>query len=259
MTTIAVIPDSHGSLIDKPAARAFLKDLKALDPEMVVMLGDHVDCSGLFSSHGRNHPDDVEYSYVEDLDAANDFLDDIQKAAPRAKIHYIEGNHEGRCARFASENIANSRDLAMFVADNAPAAKLKLKDRGIKFYSQTEFYHGLSIPNTIKLGRCYFTHGCTAGKHATASHVDRFGANIVHGHTHRAQSFHTRNIQAGVYAGWCPGTLSKLQPTYMHTNPSSWVHGYGLLFCAPSGRFQYINVAINHGVSLLSPLLARLS
>lgn len=257
--TRVVVPDSHGSMIDPAAAKAFLKDLKALDADEVVMLGDHVDCSGLFTHHGRGSQEDLEYSYAEDIRAANRFLDQIQAAAPRARIHYLEGNHEGRVARWSAENIIHPADARMFVNDNAPEAKLRLKARGIRYYKQTEFYQGLAIPNTIKLGHSFYTHGFATGRYATAQHVDRFGSNVTHGHTHRCQSYVTRNIHSGVYGGWCPGTLCKLQPTYLHTAPSGWSHGYLVKFVAQSGRFQAVPVAINNGVSLLSPLLCRLA
>jgi UDP-2,3-diacylglucosamine pyrophosphatase LpxH len=259
MTTRVCIPDSHGSMIDWKAAGAFLKDLKGLDADEIVMLGDHVDCSGLFTHHARGSQEDVEYSYYKDIAAANKFLDMVQRAAPRAKIHYLEGNHEGRVARWSAENITSPDDARMFVNDNAPEAKLRLRARGIRYYRQTEFYQGLAVPNTIRLGRTFYTHGFATGRHATAQHVDRFGANVVHGHTHRCQSYITRNIHSGVYGGWCPGTLMKLQPTYLHTAPSGWSHGYHIEFIARSGRFQAVPVAINNGVSLLSPLLTRLA
>ncbi len=254
-----IIPDSHGSMIDKAAAKAFLKDLKTLDADEVVMLGDHVDCGGLFSKHQRAAVEDMAYSYAHDLDCANTFLDAIQKAAPRAAMHYIEGNHEYHVERWAAENIDSERDVARFVADNAPNGKLRLRDRGIRFYRQMGFYQGLAIPNTLRLGECYFTHGIGAGRYATALHLDRFGANVVHGHTHRAQAFKTRNVRAGAHGAWCPGTLALLQPTYLHTSPSGWTHGYAIQFVARSGKFQHVDVPISKGVSLLSPLLTRLA
>jgi predicted phosphodiesterase len=254
-----IIPDSHGSMIDPKARRAFLNDLKRLDPAEIVMLGDHVDAGGLFSKHKKKCREDMEYSYAEDIKDANKFLDDIQSRAPSAVIHYLEGNHEYHIERWASENLDNQKDVQMFVEGNAPQFKLGIKDRAIRYYRQMEFYHGLSIRNTIKLGHCYFTHGITAAKFATAKHVEKFGGNVVHGHTHRAQEYKTKTVRAAAIGGWCPGTLSILQPTYLHTEPSEWSHGYGVQFVhKKSGKFLHINVQIIDGESLLLPLTSTL-
>lgn len=255
-----IIPDSHGSMIDKRARDAFLNDLQRLDPSEIVMLGDHVDAGGLYSKHSRQAKEDLEYSYCEDLDAANDFIDEIQKRAPSAAIHYIEGNHEYHIERWAVENLAHKKDVETFIKDNGPAAKLRLEERGIRYYRRMGFYHGLSIPNSIRLGKCYFTHGIGHNKYATAKHVESFGANVVHGHTHRAQEYKKRTVDRDSIAAWCPGTLAKLQPTYRHTEPTDWSHGYGLQFVnRKSGRFLHINVAIISGESLLLPLTDTLS
>jgi UDP-2,3-diacylglucosamine pyrophosphatase LpxH len=254
-----VVPDSHGSMIDKAAAAAFLADLKRLDPDEMVFLGDHIDAGGLFSKHAPLAREDLEYSYAQDVLAANEFLDGVQKAAPRARAHYLEGNHEWHVERWAVQTIANKDDAELVVDALSPYRLLRLKDRGFKFYRHLSKYQGLAIPNTIRLGRCYFTHGIKANKYATASHVEAFGACVVHGHTHRAQEHKIKTITSEAIGGWCPGTLAQLQPTYMHTNPTSWTHGYGLQFVSKgSGRFLHINVPIVGGVSLLMPMFEDL-
>lgn len=253
----AIIPDSHGDKIDYPAMNACLGDLARLCPDQVIFLGDHVDASGIWDAHAPSALEDKEYSYYEDISEANDFLDKVQKACPKASFDYLEGNHEYHVERWACENLSE-RDAKKFVGDMGPHAKLQLKKRGFKFFRQMECYEGLSIPNTIKRGHCYFTHGHSAAKFATSVHLDNFGASIVHGHTHRAQSIIKRTVVSGAIGAWCPGTLAKLQPTYQHTRPSGWTHGYALQFENPSGLFQHVNVTIVKGKSLLQPLLERL-
>ena len=96
------IPDSHGEHIDIPARDACLRDLRSLDPHEIVMLGDHVDAGGTFSAHQRSYTNEMTESYADDTEAANRFLDAIQRAAPRARIYYLEGNHEQHVERWAS-------------------------------------------------------------------------------------------------------------------------------------------------------------
>jgi len=251
-----VCPDSHGEHIDLTARDAFLSDLKMLDPQEIVMLGDHLDCAGTFSTHQRSYTNEMAESYEDDVRAANRFLDLIQRRAPRAKIHYLEGNHEQHVERWAARTFQNRKDAVALLEAFGPEKVLRLKSRGIRYYNRSTMYMGLSIPGTIRLGQCYFVHGVSHSKHAAATHLARFGANVVFGHVHRMQSVNERTVSSAGYGAWCPGTLAKLQPLYAHTAPTSWSHGYGAQFVAASGQFLHLNVPIHKGKSLLHALRA---
>lgn len=246
-----IIPDSHGNHIDMAAAKALVKDCKALTPDEIVFLGDHLDCGGTFNSHQRTYTNELTESYEDDCQAANWFLDAVQFASPKAECYYLEGNHEQHVERWAARAFHSRKDAEGLLAVYGPEKALRLKDRGVRYFRRSEKYMSLSIEGTIRLGKCYFTHGISASKHASAQHLSRFGANVVFGHTHRAQSTVERTVTSDGFGAWNPGTLAKLQPLYMHTNPSSWSHGYALQFVAPSGRFVHWNVPIMGGQSLM--------
>ncbi len=239
-----MIPDSHGSHIDWDAAGAFLADLKVIDPDEIVLLGDHLDAGGTFSSHQRNYTSEMCESYQEDVDQANLFLDRIQAAAPRAEIHMLEGNHEAHIERWAARNFQSHRDAEMFLERMGPAAALRLRERGIAYYRRSIFYQGLAIPGCIQLGKCFFVHGISHAKHADAVHLQRFGASVVFGHIHRSMGRVERTVTSGGHGAWCPGTLAKLQPLYKHTAPSDWSHGYAVQEVLKSGHFHHTNVPI---------------
>lgn len=252
-----IIPDSHGEHIDRAAAAAALEDIKALDPHEIVMLGDHLDCGGTFSSHQRSYTNEMTESYEDDVAAANWFLDAIQRRAPRAEIHYLEGNHEQHVERWATRTFASHKDAVGYVERNGPAAVLDLKRRGIRYYLRSTQYQGIPLPGTIRLGKCFFVHGISHSKHATANHLARFGASVVHGHTHRCQSAVERTVTSNAHGAHCPGTLAKLQPLYKHTEPTSWSHGIAVQFVNRSGLFMHINVPIVKGRSLLPSVIRR--
>lgn len=252
----AIIPDSHGAHIDIPARDAFLADLKLLAPREIVMLGDHLDAGGTFNTHQRSYTNELTESYDDDVKAANRFLDAIQHRAPDARIYYLEGNHEQHVERWAARTFTNKKDADMLLEAYGPASVLKLKARGISYYQRSTMYMGISIPGTIKLGKCFFVHGISHSKHAAAQHLARFGANVVFGHVHRSQSVIERSVTSSGYGAFCPGTLAKLQPLYRHTEPTSWAHGYGVQFVSSSGQFLHVNVPIHKGRSLLSSLRA---
>ncbi len=247
-----VIPDSHGEHIDIPSRDAFLSDLARINPDRVVMLGDHLDAGGTFSSHQRSYTKELVESYDADIIATNEFLDLIRIGAPNARIDYIEGNHEGHINRWCARNFTSYRDAKMILGLIGPEAVLRLNQREIAYYRGDERYQGLSIPGTMRIGKLYYTHGISAAKHATSVHLERFGAPVMHGHTHRAQAYIARTVTSDGIGAWCPGTLAKLQPLYAHTNPTNWSAGYGVVTTSEAtGNFSVMLVPILDGTSML--------
>lgn len=247
-----IIPDSHGDHISRPAAAAFIGDLKAINPDEIVMLGDHLDCGGFLAQHHTmGYVAETETTYEADVMATNEFLDQIQKAAPKARIKYLLGNHEGRVEKWCvTQALRNKRDAQFLLSVFGPKAVLNAKGRGIEMYDSSGRYDGLPVPGTIKLGECCFTHGIGCGLHATHSHAARFGISVVHGHTHRAQSSIIRTVGGGVIGAWSPGCLAQLQPLYMATSPTDWSHGYAVQFVAKSGKFLHLQIPIIDGTSM---------
>lgn len=248
-TVRVCIPDTHGAKIDKAALAALLTDLKALDPHEIILLGDHVDCGGFLAQHHvMGYVAETAYSYEDDIAHANAFLDAIQKAAPRARIEYLEGNHERRVETWAvTQTLRHSRDSEGLRKLYAPEYRLNLAARGITYFRESEFYDGLPVPGVIKRGKCFFMHGMSTSKSAVSATLAKIGGNVVFAHTHRAQSEVVRLVGAGVIGGWNPGCLCELQPLWQHTNPTDWTHGYGVQLVSASGAFLHLNIPILDG------------
>lgn len=249
------MPDFHGKALDPVARVAVLNDVKLIKPKQIVWLGDGTDCSGIFSKHPPGFIRELDYSFEEDLEATESFMTDINEAAGDCEQKMLQGNHEYHIERWIAQTFTSKKDATSLNNLMAVDARLKLKKKGIKFYRLSSFYDGLSINGAFKWGKCHFTHGFTAAKFATAIHVARFGSNIVHGHTHRAQEYRTRTVNAGVIGGWSPGCLCRLQPLYMHGSPTEWSLGYGLQWVEQSGEFLHINVPIVNGRTMVAGLL----
>jgi predicted phosphodiesterase len=254
-----IIPDTHGAKVDEAALAACLGDIKALDPDEVILLGDHVDCGGFLAQHHvMGFVAESDYTYEADIAATNAFLDTLQAAAPRAKVEYIEGNHERRIEQWAmTQTLRNSKDAEFLRRAFAPEFLLRLAERGIPYYRQAECYDGLSISGTIKRGKCYFTHGSSTSKQATTTMLSSFAGNIVFGHTHREQSSSARPVHTGQIKSWNPGCLCELQPLWCHTFCTSWTHGMAIQSVARSGEFLHLNIPIIKGKSLLGQLAGK--
>lgn len=247
-----IIPDSHGSSIDVAARDAFLRDLAGIRPSQIVWLGDQVDAGGPLSEHQASSLGEASaYSYDEDCEDANEFHDKVAEAAPEAEQFALEGNHELHVSRFAARYV-HSQLAARFLKDQDPAARLRLKERGVKYFRMLDVHHGLRERGVIRLGKCCFTHGASFGsKHATSMILKKFNYNVVHGHTHRAAEASDSTVRDEALVAYNPGCLCEKRPLWRQTAVSEWTHGYGLQFVNPSGLFQHMNVKIVAGQSML--------
>lgn len=255
-----IIPDTHGAAVDRAALSAVLGDIRLLAPREIILLGDHVDCGGFLAQHHTlGYVAQTEYSYEQDIASAAAMLDAIQRAAPRARIDYLEGNHERRVETWCvTQTLRHGRDADYLRRAFAPEFLLQLAARGIRYYRNSEFYDGLPVPGVIRRGKCYFTHGFTTAKHAAAAAQIKTAGNLVFGHTHRAQTDISRRLGVGIVGVWNPGCLCVLQQLWNHSNPTEWTHGYAIQHVsARTGEFLHLNVPIIRGKSYLHALLHR--
>ncbi len=255
------MPDFHGQHHDPAAIGAFLNDLSKLRMDKschFIILGDAIDCGGWLSAHHTlGYVEQVdEGPYSNDISATNQILDEIDDRIGAANKYYIEGNHEQRVEKTLVQIMGGSKkDIEFFLDHMAPEKALKLEHRGYKYYKRSGFYNGLLIPGTIRIGDCHYTHGTIAPSNSANAYAKQFGGNVVFGHVHRMDSWVTRSVSVGNYGAWTPGCLCKLQPRYMHTNLTTWSHGYNLQIVNKNEKFLSINVPIINGESYLFPLI----
>lgn len=253
------IPDTHGSHIDKAAAKAFLSDLELLKPAQVIFMGDHLDCGGFLAQHHvLGTVPETETCFEDDVAAGNWFLDEVEKRTPGAKKKFIEGNHEARIEKWiVKATLGNPRNGQYFRRMFGPETVLSLESRGIDFIKRTKCYDGLKVPGTIDLGDCLARHGKNCGSTAAQREITRFGCNVAIAHTHR-MLMASKETARGVAYGWCFGCLCGLQPLWYDTDPTDWAHGYGVQVVKPGAGFLTLQVPIIAGRSFLGPLATEL-
>jgi len=263
VTLRIIIPDTHGCYIDQDAASAMLSDIAMLKPSSVIMLGDHIDCGGFLAEHHTwGYVAETDYTFEDDCNATNQFLDQLQKVAPQAIIEYLEGNHERRIEKWLvtdtlKKGKGSRKDVAMLARHFSTNAVLNLDKRGIKLYKQGEWYDNCQVPGTIFRDNCYFTHGQFTNKSAAAAHLTKYNANIWFGHTHRMDMATKRTVANGPIGAWNPGCLCKLQPYWQHQNLTDWINGYGVQLVQKGLGHLNLQIPIVEAVSYLSPLISR--
>lgn len=252
-----LIPDSHGAHIDQRAAAAFLLDLDYLRPREVVWLGDHLDCGGFLAQHHTiGFVAEMHYSYADDIDAGNQFVDAVQKRTPDSVHHWLTGNHEHRVQRWCiQQSIGKPKDAEMHLKNYSVQHVLRLEQRGIHYYPRDYDGPDGRTRGAIKLGQCYFVHDVSTAKNAATVALNKWGTNVAFGDTHRIDMAVGRKAERDIIAT-TNGCLSTLRPYWQETNITDWSHAYAVqIVSADSGEFLHIIVPIIGGRSLLGPLL----
>jgi hypothetical protein len=251
--------DMHGMRMDRLAVNALLADIERIAPDEIVIGGDMLECGGwLAKHHALGYVANCDYSYQEDIAATSGFLDELQKCAPRAKVIYLEGNHEDRVERWiVDETLGHQRDAAFLHALASPARLLRLEERGIKYIRRSDKTDPSLPYGWIKLGKMHYTHELSGGKTAAGRAVAMTAGNVTAFHTHQESSATLNLVAVGICKAFFPGCLCDLQPVWQHSDPDNWTHGYCLDVVAASGNFQHIQVPIWNGESLGCSLLDR--
>jgi len=251
--------DLHGMMMDNKAVSAFLDDLKILDPDEVILGGDMLECGGWLAKHQTiGFVALCDYTYQEDIKATSKFLDEVQKRAPRAEIHYLAGNHEDRVEKWiVDQTMANKRDAEFLRKAFSPEYVLRLEERGVRYYRRSEIY-GEGLPRGwIKRGKMFFTHELGKSRNAAAQSVDKTAGNITFFHTHREDMATRVFPDVGLCKAFNPGCLCTIQPVWQNSNVTNWSQGYAIDFIAKSENFQRVHVPIWRGKSLAGAMVER--
>ena len=223
------INDVHVPSQDTEAVRVALNLIAYIKPTTVFLNGDIFDCYQL--SRFDKHPRRV-LEFQDDLDNLYNFFVDLRIAAPRATIHYLEGNHERRLVSYVSKN------PALFKVQAFEAETLfKLANFDIQWHRQEETFehHGFIV-----------THGAVVRKHAGASGMgefDKYTSSGISGHTHRSGSY-VKTTKAGSFIWIENGCLCDLNPEYMVGSPN-WQHAISVgHFIEGDNRFAIEQVQI---------------
>jgi hypothetical protein len=248
-----IIPDVHGSQMDRSAILALLADVRTLCPDEIVIMGDLVECGGFLAKHHvLGYVAQTAYTYEDDLAQGNWFLDELAKAAPSASIIWIEGNHEDRVERWCVDvAISNGREAEFLRRAFSPEFLLKAKERGIPYYRRSVIHNVTGFPGWLKIGKCFFVHELAGGKNAAMASLSATAGNLWYAHTH-TEATATLNLPGiGLVKASNPGCLCLTQPLWRHTPPTNWSLGYGTQFISKNENFLNLNVPIIDGASML--------
>lgn len=161
---IVVGSDAHyWPNIVSTAHRAFVKIIKDLKPQMVIMNGDAFDGAKI-----SRHPVsgfEARPSVKHELEAVTDRLGEIEKVCGNAKLHWTWGNHD---LRF-----------------NARIAQLVPEYEGVTGFDLTHHFPRWKFSTSVMVnGHTQIKHRLYNGIHAVYNAALKSGVSMVTGHLH---------------------------------------------------------------------------
>lgn len=204
-------PDTHLPYQDKRAVDLALKVADYFKPELIVMLGDVLDCNGF--SRFEFDTSDPRTFFKTELDEWHKLARSICDAAPGSKKLFIRGNHEARIERWLWKHPHLKGDEAFDLS-----RRLKLEDYGFdpEIKEEVELCQGaLTAKHGNLLG------GQTAGL-AVRKEMARIGTSVVMGHVHSA-AIVTQRDKRGLRMGVESGHLG-LNPQHYNPSLQNWCH-----------------------------------
>jgi len=211
-TRVFAIPDLHAPFTDWKKVAKVYRDIDDANPDYVVQLGDALDFF-CFSRFARSHNIMTPEEEVEEGRAGLvRFWDNVHKAAPKAKLIQLAGNHEARLVRSALERFPEVYSLLT----RAQGDFYKFKN----VQTIQDHRHELEINGVI------YCHGWLT---QLGAHARYFQRSVVHGHSHRAGVLHLSGDKRSFFELDCGYLADKSQVPlqYGATKTVNWVQGYG--------------------------------
>lgn len=217
--TMLAFGDVHIPHQNEKALRVFCRAAERLRPDLIICLGDLLDC-GQFSTHAPTYgvPESI---YRDDLKFANVLLDFLQDCCGRLVM--IEGNHEYRLDRWAAAT-AEGRGAYTMLAPRLQLSRDRANFTYVPYGSATARYPHYAINSRI-----IAVHGWSYARHATKNHLQiSQGKSVIHGHTHRADACIIQNIWSPgrVVQARSAGCLCRPVPLYGTGRPVEWVNAF---------------------------------
>lgn len=211
MTVTVAIGDVHIPYEDRTAIECAFSIIRSIQPDNVVLIGDIID----FYTVSKYAKDPTRINTLqEEIDQTYQFLSEVRDVAPKARIIYMEGNHEDRLNRFLMTKAPELYCLRFMQV----ARLLRLND------FKMEYNDGHEV-----IGDTTFTHGHIVRKHSAYSAramAEEYGT-VLFGHTHRLGMHHKRDGRGDMIAIE-NGCLCELDPGYVK-GIADWQQGFTVI------------------------------
>ena len=236
---VVVANDFHVPFQDEAALALFRRFLRRQRPHWLILNGDFQD---FWEISRFDRVPRAGKEFREEITIGKAILVSFRRILPKARITWIEGNHEFRLRKFL---LQNARELYGLPGLSVPEL-FGLKKLRIEYVAchpaATRF-----TDNFIRVGQLYVGHWdkvALHGGYAAKSLVETKGVSVLQGHTHRFGAHARTTVDGRVLLGIENFCMCKREASYVaHPN---WQTGFSVVYLEPaSGRFKWRPIAIH--------------
>lgn len=239
---------------DNKAVDIFFDLAGKVEPDIIFLGGDIIDFYSISPFLKNNEFIDIRYE-VQKVVA---FLMRLRKEFPRAKIYYMQGNHEWRIFRELWRNgtsvLAPVSNYVMHPVNMFHLAKFDIE----------------YLDEPFRIGVLYHLHGHEAKSRGRIEHVAlnllrRWGENLICGHFHRFDEFVVKALDGTLKVAYINGCLfditSAPQPYYRPDDTAQ--KGFSYIVYDKNGFFDvdqviFIETRNGNGNTLNGKVLSKM-
>jgi hypothetical protein len=207
------------------------------DPTIILLAGDILDLPNL-STHPNIKP--MDFLEQEFLMMA-EFLETLRTHFPKARIVWMEGNHEQRVKHYLMRKAPE-----LFSLSNMDVPGFLCSYAGPHAMTNVEWVDDCRVVRTGKLAHLHGHEFRGGGGVMPARWLFlRTGENAICGHFHRTHEFSEPSLSRSQRGAWTTGCLCTETPDWMrHTK---WNHGFAWIDVEANGDFRVKNIRILDG------------
>jgi hypothetical protein len=237
---VVVANDFHVPWHDEQALALLQLFLQREKPDWLILNGDLMDFWEIsrFDLTPRTGK-----AFIEEIKIGKGILKSFRHILPRARITWIEGNHEFRLRKYL---IRQAKELYGLPGLSVPDL-FGLKKLGIDYVP----CHPLAskfTDNFIKVGSLYVGHWdkiSVHGGYAAKGLVETKGVSLLQAHTHRFGAHARTTVDGRVLLGIENFCMCRREASYV-TRPN-WQLGFSVIYLkAATGKAQWCPILITH-------------
>jgi predicted phosphodiesterase len=241
---VLVSSDHHSQWLDKFMWHVFIDCAKRMQPDVIVLNGDVMDCHDL----SRFAKDPTAPKNLQgEVNFVRNMLKQLRAACPDTQIDWIEGNHEWRLVKYltdAAPGLAGLRCLEF-------GPLMGLDDYEVNVVARRGFRNESARMADKRNYKIYgdraliVTHGSKCGTNPARSELVRWGMTGISGHIHRPGVAATSDLfQSRTWTTTGCMARRELAHTY-NESPVEWVQGFA--YAAVSGQKAIVHGIVNNG------------
>lgn len=235
MTTQAIINDIHFPYHDRKVVDLFVDFCKIHSVGSIHLLGDIQNCGSLSLKFTEVPKDEKDRYLRHEIGVGRTFMWALRATFPKIPIHLYGGNHEWRLERYVRQH---AKALVGLPGLDIPSL-LGLEKLDIGYFPYGEL---------VRWGGLRLTHGdiVRSGSAMTArAMLQKYGTNILFGHTHRGGVAYT-STEGGTVGAWENFCGCKLDQPYT-LGPNNWQQGWSLVYNDLRRHFTVSPVRVERG------------